>query len=160
MNIPVGPPSLPPPSHRKGILDDPLPVLNRVIEAPVLPNQSKIDAARLVVIRRIKMNKHKLKKLRKRMKYVWEKIRLRRATWREKMFLNEKMAQVKAAWKFDAKSHVAQLIRNVRDNQAPHPWIRKGMPDAFIKEQIKIREEKKRQEFLSILDKRLPPTKV
>jgi len=143
---------------QKNIMEDPLPILNRMIEAPLLPNQEKKQAARLIVIRRIKMNKHKLKKLRKKMKYVWAKARLRRETWREKTFLNEKMAQIKAAWKFDAKSHVAQLIRNVRENRGPEPWIRQGMPEAFIKEQIKIREEQKKREFLSILDKRTPET--
>lgn len=151
------------PTHQelpqKNILDDPLPILNRIIEAPLLPNQEKKQAARLIVIRRIKMNKHKLKKLRKKMKYVWAKARLRRETWREKTFLNEKMAQIKAAWKFDAKSHVAQLIRNVRENRGPEPWIKKGMPEAFIKEQMKIREELKKREFLFILDKRTPDTK-
>jgi len=143
-----------PRSYQKDILD-PSSNLSFTIEAPT-PVQEKKQAIRMIVIRRIKMNKHKLKKLRRKMKIVWAKVRLRRATWREKNFLNERMAQVKAAMKFDAKTHVAQLISNVRDRHVPEPWIQKGMPDSFVQEQLKIRAEEKKREFLSILDKRSP----
>lgn len=37
-------------------------------------NNHNIEAARLIVIRRKKMKKHKLKKLRKKMKYEWAKV--------------------------------------------------------------------------------------
>lgn len=44
-----------------------------------MPNNSKVDdtgiqAARLIVIRRKKMKKHKLRKLRKKMKFEWAKV--------------------------------------------------------------------------------------
>lgn len=37
-------------------------------------NKINIEAARLIVIRRKKMKKHKLRKLRKKMKYEWAKV--------------------------------------------------------------------------------------
>lgn len=43
-----------------------------IIEPEV--NKINIEAARLIVIRRKKMKKHKLRKLRKKMKYEWAKV--------------------------------------------------------------------------------------
>lgn len=80
---------------RKEIID--LPVLDKIIENPNLvfeiidkpkydhsmelpkhrnnnTNSDGIQAARLIVIRRRKMKKHKLKKLRKKMKFAWAKV--------------------------------------------------------------------------------------
>ena len=47
---------------------------------------ARIEAARMIVIRKRKMRKHKLKKLRKRMKFVFERIRMRREQRKEKIF--------------------------------------------------------------------------
>lgn len=45
------------------------------IEAPSKENSNMSkEAARLIIIRRKKMKKHKLKKLRKRMKFEWAKV--------------------------------------------------------------------------------------
>lgn len=57
-------------------------------------NNDEIQAARLIVIRRNKMKKHKLRKLRKRMKFVWAKIRQKREMRKEKAFQAELIAQV------------------------------------------------------------------
>lgn len=48
--------------------------INTVIETPPTVNDETKQAARLIIIRRKKMKKHKLKKLRKKMKYVWAKV--------------------------------------------------------------------------------------
>lgn len=87
------------PSIRKEIFE--LPLTNKIVENPqknnlnIIEEISKIEktielptangskdendvgkqAARLIVIRRRKMKKHKLKKLRKKMKFVWAKVR-------------------------------------------------------------------------------------
>lgn len=82
--------------RRKEIFD--LPLTNKVIESPtkinkviediidedkavILPDNTKSDddsgkqaKNHMILIRRIKMNKHKLKKLRKKMKYEWAKV--------------------------------------------------------------------------------------
>lgn len=84
-------------SWKKEIFE--IPLTNKIVENPVNTNKiieeiTKIEkavdlpaingnksddvgkqAARLIVIRRRKMKKHKLKKLRKKMKFVWAKVR-------------------------------------------------------------------------------------
>lgn len=58
------------------IIDD-LPKIEQSIDLPTISNgvsdQGK-QAARLIVIRRRKMKKHKLRKLRKKMKFEWAKV--------------------------------------------------------------------------------------
>lgn len=49
-------------------------IISKIIEDPVSVNNDTKQAARLIVIRRKKMKKHKLRKLRKRMKYEWAKV--------------------------------------------------------------------------------------
>lgn len=51
------------------------PVVEKIIEAPSTPDADIAKyAVRMIVIRRKKMKKHKLKKLRKRMKYINAKV--------------------------------------------------------------------------------------
>lgn len=50
------------------------PTTNKIIEDPSSVKESPKEAARLIVIRRKKMKKHKLRKLRKRMKFEWRKV--------------------------------------------------------------------------------------
>lgn len=106
--MPLGQPTLPisinlPTIPTKKIVDKPNPCIPLRIPQPTksLPfvdplaeNINEIQAARLIVIRRKKMKKHKLRKLRKRMKYVWAKVRQKREMRKEKAFQAELMAQV------------------------------------------------------------------
>lgn len=51
------------------------PLHEKIIEAPSKEdNNVSKEAARLIIIRRKKMKKHKLRKLRKRMKFEWAKV--------------------------------------------------------------------------------------
>lgn len=50
------------------------PVANEEIEAPAVDDSIEKEAVTMIVIRRKKMKKHKLKKLRKRMKFEWAKV--------------------------------------------------------------------------------------
>lgn len=50
------------------------PVVTTEIEAPSTIKDTPKQAARLIIIRRKKMKKHKLRKLRKRMKFEWRKV--------------------------------------------------------------------------------------
>lgn len=50
------------------------PVNANVVEAPSGFQEISKEAARLIVIRRKKMRKHKLRKLRKRMRFEWAKV--------------------------------------------------------------------------------------
>lgn len=67
-----------PSSHQISKIIDELPKIDRSIDLPTINNgvsdQGK-QAARLIVIRRRKMKKHKLKKLRKKMKFEWAKVK-------------------------------------------------------------------------------------
>jgi len=72
----------------------PRPTVSHPIVDPNVGNVDEIQAARLIVIRRKKMKKHKLKKLRKRMKYVWAKVRQKREMRKEKAFQAELLGQV------------------------------------------------------------------
>lgn len=68
-------------------------ITNSLVD-PLVENVEEIQAARLIVIRRKKMKKHKLRKLRKRMKYVWAKVRQKREMKKEKIFQTELLGQV------------------------------------------------------------------
>ncbi|KAK2726592.1 uncharacterized protein LOC136028798 [Artemia franciscana] len=72
---------------------------------------ARIEAARMIVIRKRKMRKHKLKKLRKRMKFVFERIRMRREQRKEKVFQGELMSMVRSAEAFDPKTYVSETIK-------------------------------------------------
>lgn len=85
------------------------------IEEPSNPtNNLEKHAARLIVIRRRKMKKHKLRKLRKRMKFVFEKIRNRREKRKETAFQAELLAQMKAAEDFDADKWAQDFLKRSR----------------------------------------------
>lgn len=72
----------------------PRPTISLPLADPLVNNDNEIQAARLIVIRRKKMKKHKLRKLRKRMKFVWAKVRQKREMRKEKAFQAELMGQV------------------------------------------------------------------
>jgi hypothetical protein len=106
---PLGSPTLPisinlPTVSTKKIIDKPCPctpfriprpTITLTLIDPLINNDNEIQAARLIVIRRKKMKKHKLRKLRKRMKYIWAKVRQKREMRKEKTFQAELMGQVK-----------------------------------------------------------------
>jgi hypothetical protein len=120
-------------------MEDPVP--SKIIEeAPDAFKNSRIEkqAARLIVIRRIKMNKHKLRKLRKKMKHEWAKRKLRREIKKERAFLDSKLAQIREAEAFDAKEYVANLIAKAKQKEIPRRWNGKRMPAWWIKEQIAL----------------------
>jgi len=102
------------------------------------------QAARLVVIRRLKMNKHKLQKLRKKMKFVWAKVRLRRKIRREKAYLDSKMALIRSAQQFDAKDYVASIIRKAKEEPMPYKWTDPLMPDWFRDQEMQKEADFKR----------------
>lgn len=72
----------------------PRPTISLPLVDPLVNNDNEIQAARLIVIRRKKMKKHKLRKLRKRMKFVWAKVRQKREMRKEKSFQAELIGQV------------------------------------------------------------------
>ncbi|KAF5278479.1 hypothetical protein FQA39_LY05968 [Lamprigera yunnana] len=73
-------------------------------------NHEKL-AARLITIRRKKMKKHKLKKLRKKLKYKRAKVRLRRELKKERDFQAVLIAQCKKGEAFSAEEYVASRLK-------------------------------------------------
>ncbi|XP_035910479.1 uncharacterized protein LOC118511468 [Anopheles stephensi] len=144
----------------KEIID--IPLVSRIIESPVqrpgtqgpigdnlavipsleLPtdttgkDENGKQAARLIVIRRRKMRKHKLRKLRKRMKFEWLKIRQRRELKKEKLFQAELLGQIREAEKFSAEAYVASKLRKATDEPLPRFWKGKRLPQFIIKQKL------------------------
>lgn len=110
-----------------------LPVINEDLSLPTgSPDMPQLEkqAARMIVIRRRKMKKHKLKKLRKVRKFEYRRMALKRKTKKEKDFQMALTAQVKEAEKFDAKSYVEGIIRiakeDLSEKRRPHPTFKKN----------------------------------
>ncbi|XP_052861046.1 uncharacterized protein LOC128268076 [Anopheles cruzii] len=104
----------------------------------VQPDDGGKQAARLIVIRRRKMRKHKLKKLRKRMKFEWLKVRQRRELRKEKLFQAELINQIKAAEKFSAEAYVAEKLRLAKTTPLPRFWKGRRLPEFLIKQKLGI----------------------
>lgn len=108
------------------------------IEAPARGELIWKQAARLIVIRRRKMKKHKLKKLRIKMKFEWAKVRQRREMRKEKAFQAVLIAQIKEAEKFDAERYVAGRLQEAHKVPLPRTWKGKRLPFWIIKQKLGI----------------------
>ncbi|XP_026461878.1 uncharacterized protein LOC113363599 [Ctenocephalides felis] len=109
-----------------------------------LPNNTVSDskgiqAARLIVIRRRKMKKHKLRKLRKKMKFEWAKVRQRRELRKEKAFQAMLLTQIREAEKFSAEQYVSEKIRQATETPIPRFWKGKRLPQFIIKQKLGIK---------------------
>ncbi|CAO1439423.1 unnamed protein product [Diamesa tonsa] len=125
--------------------------IDNKIDLPSVIDSSNDDvgkqAARLIVIRRRKMKKHKLKKLRKKMKFEWAKVRQRRELRKEKKFQARLLYQIREAEKFSAEEYVANKIKQATENEIPRFWRGRRLPQFIIKEKIEELELKKRNRF-------------
>ncbi|XP_067617271.1 uncharacterized protein Pdhb isoform X2 [Eurosta solidaginis] len=102
-------------------------------------SHGKIEAHRLIVIRRRKMKKHKLKKLRKKMKFEWARLRQRREMRKEKAFQAKLIAQIKAGEAFNAEKYVAEQLRQANEVPLPKLWKGRRLPAFIIKEKLGIK---------------------
>lgn len=112
-------------------------------ELPPIEGQNEsIEAAIMIQIRRFKMKKHKLKKLRKRRRFIIAKIKLRRAQRKEKLFQTSLLEQIREAEKFSAEEYVTMKLKKAKP---PPPW----RYSYFYKEEqeaLRQQEAKKQQE--------------
>ncbi|VVC26511.1 Domain of unknown function DUF1713 [Cinara cedri] len=131
----------------------PRPTISFPLVDPLVNNDNEIQAARLIVIRRNKMKKHKLKKLRKRMKYVWAKVRQKRELRKEKAFQAELMSQVKEAEQFKAVDYVQDKLNIINMTILPNTWRGKRLPEFVIKDLIN-KAQAKRQAKLEAKERR------
>lgn len=132
-------PPLEEPVKRLPILHD-LPILEKSIDLPTSGKIFEKQAVRLIVIRRKKMKKHKRKKLRKKMKFVWEKLRHKRNVKREKLFQAELIDKIKQAQAFDAKKYVKEKLNILNKEIIPRTYRGEILSPEMIKQ---FRDEKK-----------------
>ncbi|KAI1296931.1 hypothetical protein HDE_05226 [Halotydeus destructor] len=69
----------------------------------------------LLRVRRDKMNKHRLRKFRKKYLALIKKVRLRREIKKEKLFRAELLAQIKEAEDFDAEKYVKNILSTIKN---------------------------------------------
>ncbi|CAG9790730.1 unnamed protein product [Diatraea saccharalis] len=100
--------------------------------------QEEIQAARLIVIRRKKMKKHQRRKLWKRMRHRWARIKKRRRQVKEKIFQNELLAMVKEANEFSAEQYVTQKLEKANHTPLPTRWRHKKLPEFIIRQLLGI----------------------
>lgn len=92
---------------------------------PIEGQNESYEAAVMVEIRRLKMKKHKYKKLQKKMKFVFAKRKLRRQMQREKEFQASLLAEIRDAERFTAEKYVEdKLIRLKEQPRKRRPIIR------------------------------------
>lgn len=82
------------------------------------------------------MKRHKLRKLRKKMKFEWAKLRQKREMKKEKAFQAELIAQIKDAEKFDAVQYVAEKIKKATEVPIPKLWKGKRLPEFLIRQKL------------------------
>lgn len=116
------------------------PVSETSIDLPASGQIFEKQAVRLIIIRHKKMKKHKRKKLRKKMKYEWAKIRQRRNQKKEKEFQAILIAKVKEAQAFDAKEYVKEKLNIINKERIPRTYRGEILPTEMIKQFL---EEKK-----------------
>lgn len=90
------------------------------MDLPPLEGQDETkEAAVMIEIRRLKMKKHKRKKLQKKMKFVFAKRQLRRRMKKEKEFQASLLAQIREADKFSAEKYVADKLASLKNVPPP-----------------------------------------
>lgn len=107
---------------------------NITIEDPVNKEIAEKHAIVMIVKRRKKMKKHKLKKLRIKMKFEWAKVRQRRELKKEKAFQLEMSTKVKEGERFDAEKYVEQKLHLLHLEKQPFFGV--GAPEWYIKERL------------------------
>lgn len=135
-------PSMEEPLTRYPIQRD-VPSVDKSFELPPSENVWEKLAVRLIVIRRHKMKKHKRKKLRKKMKYLWAKIRVRRNLKREKEFQADLIAKIKLAEAFDPKAYVNERLSILQKEFIPRSYMGEILPQNEIKQFLDKEKAKK-----------------
>ncbi|XP_011862103.1 PREDICTED: uncharacterized protein LOC105558799 isoform X2 [Vollenhovia emeryi] len=130
------------PAERLPIQYDP-PVPERSVDLPTNGRIVDKQAVNMLRIRHKKMKKHKRKKLRKKMKFVWAKLRLKRGQKREKVFQADLIAQVKEAQAFDAKEYVNEKLNILNKERLPRTYRGEILPPEMIKQFMDERRARK-----------------
>ena len=118
-------------------------VPNKTIDLPSTENIIEKHAVRMIVIRRRKMRRHKLKKLRKRMKFFWGKIKQKREMKKEKAFHALLLGKIRRAEAWDPKAYVQRHFDELDRVRLPNRYRGVEMPESQIREFLKKDEEKR-----------------
>ncbi|KAK9871834.1 hypothetical protein WA026_014291 [Henosepilachna vigintioctopunctata] len=102
------------------LMEDPL-LHEKIMDLPCHKGADQIEAARLIVIRRQKMKNHKLRKLRKKLKFFRAKIRQKRELKKEKEFQAVLIQRCKEAEIFSAEEYVNNRIQKYKEALAYVP---------------------------------------
>ncbi|CAB3254027.1 unnamed protein product [Arctia plantaginis] len=137
-----------------GIKQDPIPYIPIVNPRSILPlldkewtkdeiglpaiQQEEIRAERLIVIRRKKMKKHQRKKLWKKMRHRWARVKQQRRQTKEKTFQNSLLAMIKTANDFQAEEYVANKLQKANHTPLPTRWRHKRLPEFIIRQLLGI----------------------
>lgn len=106
-----------------GILNDitiPTEIVQKNIDLPpTVANEPKLTRTgkyeyNMLIVRRKKMRKHKLKKLRKKMKFFLAKQNQKREWKKEKKFQEGLLGQIREAEKFSAEEYVADKLAKLK----------------------------------------------
>ena len=116
---------------------------NKIIETPPTNNIIEKQAARLIVIRRKKMKKHKRRKYLKKMKFIFRKRLQNKKNLKEKMFQAELQGMIQEAEKFNAKAYVEERIHTLTKERLPNKWRGVHLPEDMIRQFMKEKEERK-----------------
>ncbi|CAL1686949.1 unnamed protein product [Lasius platythorax] len=121
-----------------------LPISEKSIDLPTNGEIFEKKAVRLIVIRRKKIKKHKRRKLRKKMQFVWAKLRHKRNVKREKLFQAELIDKIKQAQAFDARVYVKERLNILNKERIPRTYRGEILPAAMIKQFIDEKKAKKK----------------
>lgn len=119
------------------------PLAEKSIDLPTSGEIFEKQAVRMIVIRRKKMKKHKRKKLAKKMKFVWQKLRLKRKQKKEKIFQYKLIQQVKRAQAFDAKNFIQKKLDILNKEWIPLTYRGEVLPREMIKQFLEEKKAKK-----------------
>ena len=139
-------PPLQEPTHRLPIQYD-SPMLKKSLDLPTNERIIEKQAVNMIKIRHKKMKKHKRKKLRKKMKFLLEKVRLKRRQKKEKLFQAELIAKIKEAEAFDAEKYVIEKLNILNKKILPRTFRGEILPAEMIKQFLdekRARKEAKR----------------
>lgn len=132
------PPLQEPTKNQPTEYDSPLPQTS--VDLPTVGNNLEKQAVRMIIIRHKKMKKHKRRKLRKKMKFVWAKLRHKRNLQKIKRFESAMIAKIKEAQAFDAKEYVQGRLNILNKERIPRVYRGELIPQEMIK---KFLDEKK-----------------
>ncbi|XP_023938399.1 uncharacterized protein LOC112046130 [Bicyclus anynana] len=100
--------------------------------------QEEKQAVRLIVIRRKKMKKHQRRKLWKRMRFRWARVKKNRRIKKEKIFQHELLSMVKQANEFSAEQYVSAKLQKANHTPLPTRWRHKRLPEFIIRQLLGI----------------------